>query len=385
MRRRSGERMSRISREIERLRRVSPAAGFTILELLVASAVLAIIAVLMLGMTDSVRKIYTQTIPRVQAYRDARRAMEVLAASISQATLNTYLDYVNSAGDYRFSPSGNSSTFVPARYVRTSELRFLSGNGTAGTAAGSPSRPTHSVFFQAPLGVVSSGATNYVGLENLLNSVGFFIEFRDDSGSRPDFFTNLPNPPPLSHRFRLIQAIQPSDRLTVYKYTAANPGLKSSDANGTAWMTDMLASTSRVVADNIIALVILPRLGAADQAAGGYQGDALAPDYRYDSTGSNTDPALNPNSQLPPLVDLTLVAVDERAFARFQGNSSTPKDLGLGTLFQTVGDLTNSANPGYAKDLKTLEATLTQNMIDYRVFSVGVPIKAARWSKSQKN
>jgi len=377
--------MFRISREIERLRRAVPAGGFTILELLVASALLAIIAVIMLGMTDSVRKIYTQTIPRVQAYRDARRAMEVLAASISQATLNTYLDYVNSGGDYRFS-SGNSATFVPSRYVRTSELRFLSGNDLAGTAAGSPSRPTHSIFFQAPLGLVSS--TNYTGLENLLNSVGFHIEFRDDSTNRPDFFANLPNPPPLSHRFRLIQAIQPSDRLTVYKYTAANPGLKSSAASGTAWMTDTLGSTnstSRVVADNIIALVVLPKLGAADQAAGGYQAGSLAPDYRYDSTATNSDPALNPNSQLPPLVDLTLVAVDERSFARFQGESSTPKDLGLSALFQTVGDLTNSANPGYAKDLKTLEATLTQNKIDYRVFSVGVPIKAARWSKSQKN
>lgn len=355
-------------------------AAFTILEVLISSVVLSIILVILIGLADSVRRIHAQATTKSQAYRETQRAMEAISASLSQATLNTYLDYVDSSGQYRFSTSVSGTAFVPDRYVRTSELRFISGNDLAGSA---PIRPTHGIFFQAPLGLVSSQA--YQGLNNLFNSVGFFVEFRDDSAGRPDYFPNLPHPSPVSWRYRLVQAIQPSDRLTIYQFTAGNPGLRSTDANGLQWLTDTLGSTTRVIADNVIALVVLPKLGAADQAAGGYADDSLAPDYRYDSTGINSDPALNPRNQLPSLLEITLVAVDEKSFARFQGADSTPRDLGLGNLFRTVGNLKDSSQAGYAKDLETLKTTLTRNKIDYRVFTLTVTINSARWSKEQKN
>ena len=373
-----------MSRAIETRAARRCAPGFTLIEILVAISLLAIIAMLVMGMADSVRKIYSQTSSKVQAYRGARRAMETLSATLSQAMLNPYLDYVDSRGFYRFVYL-DGSQFVPARYVRTSELRFLSGNEIAGKASSSgTSRPTHSVFFQAPLGLVQSTSA-YGGLNNLLNSLGFYIEFKDDSASRPDFFSNLSSPPPLTYRFRLMEAIQPSDKLSIYSYTDGNPDLKSGDSGGKLWITDTLASTTRLVADNIVALVVLPKLGANDQAAGNYSDGSLAPDYSYDSTATNSDPALNPKNQLPPLLEITLVAVDERSFARFQGSLSTPKDLGLDSLFLTVGDLKDPNNPGYAADIKRLKDTLTQNKIDYRVFTLTVPIKAARWSKGQKN
>ena len=360
------------------------ARAFTLIELLVAATLLAIITALVTGVADSVRKISSQTTSKVQAYRGARRAMEALSSALSQASLNTYLDYVDSSGRYRFAPGVDSIQFVPAHYVRTSELRFLSGSGIAGNFSTSgTSRPTHSIFFQAPLGLVKSTSA-YGGLGNLLNTLGFFIEFKDDSASRPDFFSNLPSPPPLSYRFRLMEAIQPSDELTIYNYTANNPGLKSGDSDGKAWMTDTLSGTTRLVADNIVALIVLPKLGLTDQAAGGYSDGSLAPNYSYDSTATNSDPALNSKNQLPPLVEITLVAVDERSFGRFQGSLTSPKDLGLDSLFTTVGDLKNPNNPGYAADLKRLKETLTQNKIEFRVFTVTVPVKAARWSKEQK-
>ncbi|MEI8293440.1 MAG: Verru_Chthon cassette protein C [bacterium] len=353
--------------------------AFSILEVLVATSVLMIIAVVLIGMVDAVRKLNSQTTLKIAAYREAQRAMEVLSSAISQATLNTYLDYVDSGGNYRFRSGGNATTFVPVSYKRTSELRFRSGNLPEVATA---NRPSHAVFFQAPLGLVSSNS--YKGLENLLNSVGFYIEFRDDSDSRPDYFNNLSNPKPTVRRYRLMQAVQPSDQLTIYNYTAANPGLKSSDAGGTTWLTDTLGANKYVIADNIIAMVILPMLGAADQT-GSYTAASLAKNYTYDTTATDSDAVVNPYSQLPPLVALTLVAVDERSFARFQGDSGSPRDLGLGSLFQSVGDLKNPSNPGYAKDLETLKSTLTQNRIDYRVFTLVLPINAARWSKNQKN
>jgi len=363
----------------DQLKPRSTIRAFSILEVLVATSVLMIIAVVLIGMVDAVRKLHTQTTLKIAAYREAQRATEVLSSAISQATLNTYLDYVDSSGNYRFRSGGNATTFVPASYKRTSELRFRSGSLPELATA---NRPTHAVFFQAPLGLVSSN--NYKGLENLLNSLGFYIEFCDDSDSRPDYFNNLSNAKPTVWRYRLMQAVQPSDQLTIYNYTAANPGLKSSSTGGTSWLTDTLGANNFVIADNIIAMVVLPMLGVAD-LTGGNTASSLAPNYLYDTTATSSTPALNPYSQLPPLVAMTLVAVDERSFSRFQGDSNTPKDLGLGSLFQTAGDLKNPSNPGYAKDLETLKATLTQNRIDYRVFTLVVPINAARWSKNQIN
>lgn len=288
---------------------------------------------------------------------------------------------MDASGRYRFRALGNATSFVPASYKRTSELRFRSGNLPEVSTS---LRPAHAVFFQAPLGLVGAGSA-YNGLENLLNSLGFFVEFGDDREQRPDFFDNLPRPSLPAYRYRLVQAIQPSESLTLYNETAANPGLKSTDANGLRWLTDTLGSVRRVVAENIIALVVLPKLGAADQQQGGYSDGALASDYLYDSTVGRSDPMLNSSSQLPPVVEITLVAVDEKSYARFQGDSTTPRDLGLATLFRTVGDTINPANPGYAQDFKTLEETLTQNRIDYRIFKVSVPIKSARWSREQRD
>jgi uncharacterized protein (TIGR02599 family) len=356
-------------------------SAFTILEVLVASVVLALILLVMLGVFDSVRNIHRRSMAQIKAFREGRQAVDVISTTLSQATLNSYLDYVDASGRYRFRAGGNADLFVPASYKRTSELRFRSGNLPEVSTGG---RPAHAVFFQAPLGLVGSGSA-YTGLENLINSLGFFIEFGDDTAERPDFFANLPNQPPPAYRYRLMQAIQPSETLTLYNDTAANPALKSSDPNGLRWLTDTLGSVQRVVAENIIALVVLPKLGAADQKQGGYSDGALAPNYLYDSTVGRSDPMLNPSSQLPPVIEITLVAVDEKSYARFQGNATTPRDLGLAPLFQTVGDTMNSANPGYARDLKTLADTLTQNNIDYRIFKVSVPIRSARWSRDQQD
>jgi uncharacterized protein (TIGR02599 family) len=356
-------------------------SAFTILEVLVASVVLALILVVMVGVFDSVRNIHLRSMAQIKAFREGRQAVDVISTALSQATLNSYLDYVDADGEYRFRAGGNAASFVPASYKRSSELRFRSGNLPEVSTS---LRPSHAVFFQAPLGLVGSGSA-YTGLENLLNSLGFYIEFGDDTAARPDFFTNLPNQPPAAYRYRLMQAIQPSENLSIYNDTAENPGLKSTDANGLRWLTDTLGSVRRVVAENIIALVVLPKLGAADQQKGGYSDGSLAPNYLYDSTVGHSDPMLNPSSQLPPVVEITLVAVDEKSYALFQGDSTTPRDLGLATLFQTVGDTINPANPGYAQDFKTLEETLTQNRIDYRIFKVSVPIKSARWSRDQKD
>lgn len=67
-------------------------AGFSILEVLAASAVLALLLVAMISMTDQVQKTYRSTVGKAEQFREARVAFESITRRLSQATLNTYWD-----------------------------------------------------------------------------------------------------------------------------------------------------------------------------------------------------------------------------------------------------------------------------------------------------
>ena len=126
-------------------------------------------------------------------------------------------------------------------------------------------------------------------------------------------------------RFRVMELMEPSDSLSLYKYTSG-----SNSYTGATWFTDPLGLSPRpvhVLAENIVALVLMPKLSVGDiaglNAAGGTYGDTslvgtgAADDYLYDSTGTNMpsanlkDANLDPVNQLPPVVQVTMVAVDE--------------------------------------------------------------------------
>ena len=254
------------------------------------------------------------------------------------------------------------------------------------TLSGTTNRPTQGIFFQAPLGYVND-PTDFSGMENLLNTWGYYVEFNKDI--RPAFINAMSNPPPYKYRFRLMEMMEPSNQLTIYSLTS---GTANVGYNGYGWFTTPLNSTApdvHVLAENIIALVILPKLSAADEATGNYTDGSLAPNYYYDSTGLNmttlSDPNLNPLNQLPPVVQVTMVAVDEASYNRFQsaqGNNNMPTSLGLGGLFQSVGDTTNPSNPGYAQDVQTLQTTMQANKLNYRIFTSNISIRGAKWSRN---
>ncbi len=364
--------------------------AFTLVELLVSMAIILLLLVVLVGMVNQTGKLWRSTSGHIEEFSGARSGFEAMTRRISQATLNTYLDYVDSSGNPR--TPANASSFVPARYARQSELRFLSGPGEAASNASSPPRPTHAVFFAAPLGFVSDTAS-YGGLENLLNVWGYYIEFNNNGsvGTNADG-TGLNIRPPFVHsadryRFRLMELMQPSESLSIYSYTSGNGSYKA-----TTWFTDALAQKwgSHVLAENIVALVLLPKLSPSDQSAGGFTDSSLAPYYTYDSTGTNmttlSDKKLDPVNQLPPVITVTMVAVAEASYNRLQGASTTMlAGLGLATLFQSAGDTKNPANPGYAQDLRTLTTNLQNSRLDYRVFTSDVSLKGAKWSRAQTN
>lgn len=334
--------------------------GFTLLEMLVAVTVLTIIMGIIFVMIQQTAKIYKQTGGQIEAFRSARNAFESITRNLSLATLNNYYDYVDSSGMTRSQAiaAGTTSTFTPTTYARTSDLHFVSG-WYSSTSALYPQQVTHSVFFQAPLGYTTSSSLN--GLENVLNACGYYIEYRADT-DEPGFVSSTP-----IYRYRLMEFIQPSENLSVYFTT------------NTAWFTTPLATASPPVhqlASNVIALLILPRSTSADAAAAGVADPitSVITNYEYDSR-ANT--AVTIHNQLPPIVEVAMVAIDEVSAARLQPNTASPPSviqtaLTTGNRFQTAANLDS--------DLSALEKDLSDSHINYRVFRTLVPLHNSKWS-----
>lgn len=348
--------------------------GFTIVELMVSMAIISLLMIILVAMTSQVSATWRFTASKVEQFREARTAFETVTRRLSEATLNTYWDYqdVNRDG-------------VPEKYTRQSELRFLCGPMEK-LAADGEVRPTHGVFFQAPLGVVdrsvAAGGGDYRGLDSLLSTWGCFVEFGDDRESRPSFLTEAVAP--LRYRYRLHEFIAPADKLTIY-----NPAAQNLEWRG--WFADGLGQSNRpvrVMAENIIAMVLLPKLSKTEEDERRKAGKAmLSEDFTYDSTRSNSqDPEINPKNQLPPLVQVTLVAIDEPSALRLADRyGSDAPNLIPSDLFQDARMLEDDPSSAEPKDgdLAALEQKLIGEKITYRLFTANVIIRAAKWSRAQ--
>ncbi len=322
--------------------------AFSLIELLLAMAVLSLLVVLASSMISAIQNTWTRTTAKTEQFRAARQALETISSRLSQATLNPYW-VVSTDG------SGN-----PTRYERQSDLRFLTG--AAKSVSSFAAEGTGSaIFFQSPTGFSSQNAAR---LNSALNTWGYLVEYGPDSAYRPDFLTL-----PQRNRFRLIEFTDPSDQLQVFKNTSGTPAYV-----GREWFSTPLgiAGNRRVLADNIVAVVVLPRLSSVDDTIG----VALAPEFVYDSTKTNLDKKLNPRHQLPPIVDLAVVAMDEQSAQRITWPSSPP-DFGGAALFKKAENM--------EADLETLRSNIAALGLSARVFRTSVPIAAARWSTEQSN
>jgi uncharacterized protein (TIGR02599 family) len=339
--------------------------GFTLVEVLVASSIVALLVAMLITMVTQTSRIWRSTSGKVEEFRGASDAFDSMTRHLQQATLNTYLDYNNPQN--------------PTSYMRQSQLRFLSG--PASSILNNVSLPSTissmAIFFQAPNGF-STNSSNSI-LQNALNTRGYFIEYAADSNGRPSFLSGPPK-----YRYRLMEFMEPTEKLSVYNYTT-NPSYTNID-----WITNSLISGStrpvHVLAENVIAMVVLPKLSPADisiwNAAGSnYSASSLASNYFYSSavngnTSAPVDPNLNTHHQLPPVVQVTLIAVDETSAIRFPSVYAN--------LTNTTMSLFTSA-PSYGADLATLQSVLASNHMNFRIFTTDVMIRAAKWSASQTN
>lgn len=396
--------------QISRRRPRSPSAAFTLIELLTAMTVLLIMVLVMVGMTNQTNKIWRSSRARITAFQQARNAFERVTSTLSQATLTTYLDYyeappsVNSRSDvlrralrdFNNDPQAYSlaaAAFKPATYDRASDLQFVCGQSEVGVSplikprgVVSGTRPGHALFFEAPIGYVAdpnagAASNGFKNLNRVLNAVGYYVEFANGNDPKlkkvPAFIKN----PVDNWRFRLMEFNQPSQYLSIYssKVSYVNPGSWFALAVDPA-VTPPLAPTF-AVADNILALIVRPKV--ANPTPNAPLATEIAPNYAYDSklyfTPVTSDIAKLSKNQLPPLVQVTLVAIDSDSADRLalQYGSSPPPLVEVSNQTGLFDDVLN-----YDRDLATLQTTLQNRRITYRTFVTDVSLPGAKWSET---
>jgi len=312
--------------------------SFTLIEMLTAVTIGVLIVVILLGMIGQVSSVYRRSTGKIEAFQSARVGFDLLVRNLSQATLNTYLDYDNDA--------------APTTYLRKSELRFMILPSGSGGAPGTVNTG-EAVFFQAPLHYVVDTA-DYGGTDSLLNVCGYYVSFTTNS-TVPPHVSGISNP----YRYRLMQMLVPAENNTIY-----------ASGGATTWFTGTgpLADVTPV-ADNVIALVIRPQDPASTPPD-------VTTDYTDDTQlGATNSPQPATANQLPPVLQLTLVAIDEASAKRLENGSNQPAAItsALNGKFQTVAD--------YQTDLDSLQTALTAAHLQYRVFSSTVPLRESKWTK----
>ena len=345
-------------------------AGYTMTEMLVSMAVLAMILVLTTNMVSGTQKTLRSARSSAAQFRDARRAFEVLTRTLSQTTLNTYWDYDPPA------PA------IPTSYIRQSELHFVTG--PASEVLNDSDIYGHCVFFNAPFGYAGSDATGknrgsdqYRDLETLLNAWGYYVTYADDDDAPPFIQALQPDRISVKKGFRLMEFRQPSEELSIYKDKLRTVSNKTTAYN---WFRADLKNHSRVVAENIIAMVIRPVVSEENAEEKGRDRWWIAPDYLYDSRGKqlNTmsgNAADASQNQVPPVLELTLVAVEEKSYLRYEQTGGDPKTQ-IGNLVNGLFDDPEEIQ----EDIEKLSEELDKLRISFRVFQASVGLRTAKWS-----
>lgn len=326
----------------------------TLPEVLIAVAILLVVMMAVLEFSTLVERTWKSA--SVDPFADAESAFETVTRNLAAATLEPYQDYADASGAFRTNSTvAPNPPFVPDHLARRSDLDFVCGpaSGAAGLLTASKRTTTGSaVFFLAPSGYTQTYANT--GLARLLNAMGYFVEFGDDNPT-PGFLLLQTH----SWRWRLKQVVQPAESLQIYATTNSSGWIQQVAPDGAA---------APILADNVIALVILPERAANDSGA------ALAPAFSYDTRDTGNKLTLH---QLPSRLRVVMVAIDETtAFRLAAQNGTNPPQLVSANLFQTATSLQLDA------DLATLDASLTTQQIGHRIFQREILLPSANWSNT---
>jgi uncharacterized protein (TIGR02599 family) len=382
--------------------------GFSLIELMVATAVLSMLLIMVFQMLRGMQVTWKRTRQDVGEFKEARQAFEEISRRVGQSTLNTYFSY-----RYDEQMVKGIRLRMGREIIPQSELHFVCGPAdtlgiTQKNSRQVGQRYSHAIFFQAPFGFCinkdtkEKNALQYEKMNGLMNGWGYYVEFNTDELDRPQFLKQLDNSPKPRPRYRLMEFRQPTEYLQIYKlhlrdldknaskdkiYEWFNEGLYSVNSDWNNSMEDRdtegFFRTTRVVADNIIAMILHPR--EADEKRESSK-DEIAPDYHFDSRrfqwGGKGDIATRTRHQLPPVIDVTFVAVDEVSFNKFcssEGIKSADDDPEFldKDMFMKVQD--------FQKDLKALEEKLKSKKLDFRIFNTSLRIRESKWTDKENS
>lgn len=345
-------------------------AAFTLVEVMVSMTVLVILLLISAQVIGTVQSTWTASSARVGQFREARIAFDIITRNLSQATLNAYIDYDQNylTTTSNATSSGGATTVAPTKYLRKSDLRFVSGLA-AELVGNSPSiSPGHAVFFQAPLGVAHD--PEYVGLDRLLCGRGYFVQYTSDEFFRPSIL-----PPGIPrYRYRLMEFSPPAEKNTVYNsdnsewFEAAGVEITDEENPENRGLT-------RPIADNIVGMAVLPLI---ESNTGGTGQATFQTQLTYDSLLGASGTNQGNQHRLPPLVKVILVAIDERSADRLSaagGGETPPFEASISDIL-TQGTIENDIN-GAMEQIATI---LRDKRVNYRIFSATVALRGAKWS-----
>jgi len=358
-----------------RSRSTIPCGGFTLLELLVSTAVVGMVLIVIGGTITMMQNTWVKVRDKADLYRSARTAMETMSRRLAQATLAAHYEAGTLNAD-------------EGQIIRRSDLHFVSGPGrvvlpTDGDLIG------HAVFFHAPIGydTFSSQTLNpqrHDQLTHLLNACGYFITYGSDDRGTPSFIQQQSGVPP-RRRFRLMELRQPTDQFDVFtpgQQQDEHPSINEaqSEADARRWITEAMNKADRMVnasvlAENVLGFVIRPLSGGTLSPdtfdASKYD---LAPDLVYDSRShqwqAGSTLARRTRHRLPPALELTLIVVADSAWER----------LGTGRGEALANQLMSAINGRFQSaaslvaDLASLDNELSNLGLDHRIMTTKIAI-----------
>ncbi len=416
--------------------------GFTLVELLVSTALIASIMVMLLSTVDQTHRVWKRQQTKTAQFQAARSAFEIVARRLSQATLNTY---------WKAHESDLLVENANFRFRRQSDLQFVSGPTKRFfsklqnmNVPVDENYPGHALFFTAPIGYTATldndKLRKFRMLDSSLAAFGYFVEFGDDP-SLPNALRQGNPPYPSQFRYRLMEMTVPTEKFNIHARPVDdqyNIDPRIFDENATTSVASYyegLVSTSRMpnaafvrplwmkeafqrtipkgqttprftyaqpLAENILALIVLPKLAVKDRYNPPNSKNAdsdfleLAPRYEYDSwrvlsgkTESDPTPERPPikldnrarDNLLPPIVQLTMIALDEPSAFRLDLKMTGKPDW-FKTLFTTA-----DKESTYLQNMQDFEVSLRNDVrnINYRIFTTDVVIRGSKWSRDPNN
>ena len=360
-------------------------AAFTLVELLVSISILAVLMIVIMQMIKNTQTTLVRQQARSEEFKEARAALENISRSLSNAIINSYWAY------------GDSSVAGKVNYTRQSDGHFISGPATL--LLGPPhAAPGQAVFFQAADGHAElPGSTTSVGSPyNLVACMGYYVDFNSDLDERPDFLAARTDTNPERQRFRLMQLRVPPEQSLLYS-SAVDLNKATSRAGVLQWFRGPFppGGATRndhavVLADNILAIIIVPRYIAVEmkplnESTSTGKEDSITTtrpvdDYYYDSReyqwGEKDEKGRASYHQLPPVVELTLVAAEERSFDRL---AMSMGDTALRDKVNTIFSGLFERYENQEKDMEKVGKELTALKLQHRMFSTSVSLRGSKW------